>query len=300
MKRNYSEIIDIAESLVEELRECEDGEVTTTRDLANDYGYDDIDESNLFGLHSMIFKLARANHIILDMSAHKGMQEGLPYNLDFVVHNQKAKIKCPRCGSTNTARYLYGYPSFSDKLQEKLDSGKLVLGGCCLDIVDIDGKRIQADPLRKCNKCKKDFDKPSILYTSKKNLFEDYRDIVTDVKFSIGGFLAGYTDIRISKNESGAIVKVQKMFDLENSVEPKQISTNEWRKIVDTLFGKMYLHEWKKSYVNPYVSDGIQWSLDIQLTNKRKRSYSGSNDYPPYWNDLLKIFKKYTKIKVQK
>ena len=55
--------------------------------------------------------------------------EGLPFNLTYVVKNKKAQIKCPRCGSTDTARYIYGYPAFSEEMQKRLDEGKLVLGG---------------------------------------------------------------------------------------------------------------------------------------------------------------------------
>ena len=61
---------------------------------------------DLFDLHDALFKAARANHITLDMSEHKDKVEGLPFNLTFVVRNKKAQIKCPRCGSQNTARYV--------------------------------------------------------------------------------------------------------------------------------------------------------------------------------------------------
>ena len=37
---------------------------------------------------------------------------------------------CTRCGSRNVARISYGYPMFSDGLQERLDAGEVQLGGC--------------------------------------------------------------------------------------------------------------------------------------------------------------------------
>ena len=58
----------------------------------------------------------------------------------------------------------------------------------------------------------------------------------------------------------------------------------------------IYLHEWKKEYVDPNVLDGTQWGLDINLTNKRVRHYYGSNDYPPYWTELKKIFREFAKL----
>ncbi len=39
---------------------------------------------------------------------------------------------CPECGGRKIARIMYGYMPIDEKLQEKLDSGKIVLGGCCV------------------------------------------------------------------------------------------------------------------------------------------------------------------------
>ncbi len=130
----------IAESLIEDLRECEDGTDITTWQLVKAAGYDmdDFQEWDLFDVHDALFKAAKANRITLDMSAHEGKVEGLPFNLDFIVRNKKAQIKYPRCGSINTARYIYGYPLFDEEMQKKLDEGKWVLGGCCISSVEID------------------------------------------------------------------------------------------------------------------------------------------------------------------
>ena len=40
--------------------------------------------------------------------------------------------KCPECGSIRIADILYGLPVWSQKLDEDLKVGKLVLGGCCI------------------------------------------------------------------------------------------------------------------------------------------------------------------------
>lgn len=298
MSEKYSkaDLRHIAEDMIEDLRECEDGAVTTTGRLARDYGYDDMETFDLFELHDALFRAAKANKITLDMSEHEGKVEGLPFNLTFVVRNKKAQIKCPRCGSTDTARYIYGYPAFSEEMQKKLDEGKWTLGGCCISSVDVNGVSVQTMPARRCNKCKKDFATASLLLTPKKDLAEDYRDIVTSIKFSVGGFFDGYTEITIRKNDNGAFVKAQKTFGYEELPEPKQITSAKWQRIVNQLYGQLYLHEWKKEYVDPNVLDGTQWSLDINLTNKRVRHYYGSNDYPPYWTELKKIFREFAKL----
>lgn len=62
--------------------------------------------------------------------------------------NSKKKITCPFCGSTNVAEILYGLPVFSDKLDEDIKRGKVVLGGCCIS---------NNDPDNHCNNCNKDF-----------------------------------------------------------------------------------------------------------------------------------------------
>ena len=182
-------------------------------------------------------------------------------------------------------------------MQEKPDNGKWVLGGCCISCVEVNGQSVDTMPTRRCNKCGKDFGTPPILITPKKDLAEDYRDIVTAIKFGVGGYFNGHTEITIQKNEKGALVKVRKMSGYEESPEPKQITPLKWNRIVNTLYGQMYLHEWKKKYVDPDVLDGNQWSLDIHLTDNRTRHYYGSNEYPPYWKELEKIFKELSRFK---
>ena len=300
MSERYSkaDLRHIAESLIEDLRECEDGTAITTWQLVKVAGYDmdEFEQWDLFDIHDALFRAAKANQITLDMSSHEGKVEGLPFNLDFIVRNKKAQIKCPRCGSVNTARYIYGYPLFDEEMQKKLDEGKWVLGGCCIDSVEVNGVDYQTMPGRKCNDCKKDFATEPILITPKKNMAEAYRDIVTSIKFEVGGYFGGYTEITIRKNDKGALVKVRKTLDYEDLPEDRQISPAKWDKIVNTLYGKMYLHEWKKSFVDYGGTGRNQWSLEIDLTNKRVRKYEGSNDYPPYWKELLKIFREFAKV----
>ncbi|MDO4192551.1 MAG: hypothetical protein Q4D24_04545 [Erysipelotrichaceae bacterium] len=298
MSRKYSKayIKNIAEELTEELRECENGTVTSTSELAKQSAYDDLDDTDLFELHIALMCTAKANKIRLDMSEHEDKAKDLPYNLTFTVHNQKAQIRCPRCGSTDTARYIYGYPLFNQKMQKKLNEGKLVLGGCCINAKEVNGQTVEMMPSRRCNECHKDFGSPPILLTPKKDLVEDYRDIVESVVFSIGGYLYGHTDITIKKNEDGAIVSVLKFPDLPENCGDVQITTEKWNKIINTLYEKLSLHEWKKSYVDPLILDGTQWSLDVNLTNRRARHYHGSNAYPPYWNELKRVFRQFAKL----
>ena len=203
-----------------------------------------------------------------------------------MVKNKKAQIKCPRCGSIDTARYIYGYPAFSEEMEKKLNEGKWALGGCCMNGVEINGQFVEIMPTRYCNNCKKDFGAAPILITRKTGMAEDYRDIVRSIKFSVGGYFGGYTVVTISQNNEGANVNVQKLPDGADIPENKQITKSKWNKIVNTLYSQLYLNEWKKRFVDPQVMDGTQWSIDINLSNRRARHYYGSNDYPPYWPEL--------------
>jgi len=52
--------------------------------------------------------------------------------------------KCSHCGSTHVAKYLYGKPHFTPSLNEKIDKGEVVLGGCMVS---------EASPKYKCLDC---------------------------------------------------------------------------------------------------------------------------------------------------
>jgi hypothetical protein len=40
---------------------------------------------------------------------------------------------CKKCGSKKIAQVLYGLPLYDETLERKLNSGKLILGGCCVE-----------------------------------------------------------------------------------------------------------------------------------------------------------------------
>lgn len=61
---------------------------------------------------------------------------------------KRRTVRCPNCASTNTAKILYGMPDLTDELEEKLEAGKVCLGGC-----DV----FEDSPIRHCNECDKDY-----------------------------------------------------------------------------------------------------------------------------------------------
>ena len=124
------ELQSIVSGLVEELRELPDHTELTTWQLMDRAGYMDEELSNedLMDIDYALRQAARKAHITLDGSKHDGLVEGLPYNLDYIVENAKAQIRCPRCGSIDTARILYGLPAMDDELEERIRPGKSTSG----------------------------------------------------------------------------------------------------------------------------------------------------------------------------
>ncbi len=221
------------------------------------------------------------------------------------------KQKCPYCGSGNIATYKYGYPHFDENMIKKLDSGEWILGGCCLDVVGEGDEAVVMNPSRRCNDCKKDFGKPPVIVSRKSGKVEDYGNIVTGIRFFVGGYGGPNTKIDIKRTPDGAVVNVD-VFPIEYLLEdiglldpmnipkyPKEIkiSVEKWNRLLNTLYNDMHLHEWKKRFEDPYVLDGTQWSLEVTLTNRRGRTYYGSNEYPPYWKQLLNVMKRYAELK---
>ena len=66
MSEKYSkaDLRHITEDMIEDLRECEDGTITTTGRLARDYGYNDMETFDLFDLHDALFRFMAILHSV--------------------------------------------------------------------------------------------------------------------------------------------------------------------------------------------------------------------------------------------
>ncbi len=192
--------------------------------------------------------------------------------------------KCPKCGSRRVAPILYGMPAFDEELEQQLNDEKLYLGGCCVS---------ECDPQYHCFECGKDVGSPPILLSKRGE--EDYRSIVTSIRFNDGGYLIGHEEVVIKKTASGIIADISPNFQREYVGGQRTLSEKEWNKLLDRLFCKLYVQEWKKQYNDWNVLDGEQWELELRLTDRRVRNYSGSNAFPAYWNELKRTFRPYFK-----
>ena len=207
--------------------------------------------------------------------------------------NKKDQVKCPHCGSRNTARILYGKPAMNDELQAELDSGKVRLGGCCVSgIEDGNGDMIRLEPSRYCNDCQKEFSFPPFLVAKDQSKAEAYNEIVKEIRFTVDGYLPGESVV-IKKNEKGALVSASKF--LSDEIPDRQITKARWDKLVERLYVDFYLHEWQKKYDDSGVTDLEHWKLEILMTNRRKQTYEGNHAYPPYWSELKALFRPFFK-----
>lgn len=62
------------------------------------------------------------------MFSHQNKRH-IRYNVTIMKPEPNA---CSYCGSTNVAKYLYGYIALDDELEQQLDEGKIILAGCAI------------------------------------------------------------------------------------------------------------------------------------------------------------------------
>ena len=84
------------------------------------------------------------------------------------------------------------------------------------------------------------------------------------------------------------------MSDSETSYT-RDLTNTQWKKLLETLFYKLCIHEWKQSYVDRAILDGTQWGLELSMTNGRHYNISGSNAFPALYKDLVRAFRPYMK-----
>lgn len=189
-------------------------------------------------------------------------------------------MKCPCCESEKIVDARHGLRGYYTTLKYQL----------CKAIVSLMGYRTgEIRPKYHCTDCGKDFGTEPLL-CSKRGI-EDYRDIVTSIRFSVGSWDDSAV-ITFERTSTGILAEIRSIggYPLDETLT---VTEEEWRAMLDTLYGKLFLHEWEKEFDDPNILDGTQWELDLHLTGKRVREYYGSNDYPPYWDEMYALFRPY-------
>ena len=77
---------EITKKLIEIIKEMPDESWTSTSRLLKEAGIEtDERTDDLLEIHYDLFSAAEEENIYLDMSSHEGLDEGMPYNLEFQI-----------------------------------------------------------------------------------------------------------------------------------------------------------------------------------------------------------------------
>lgn len=121
----------------------------------------------------------------------------------------------------------------------------------------------------------------------KAELFDASIPAISRVIFGIGGFFGGYETRTITVDEEHI------HFDVEHSLILKPSNLPDWLdypcdkdEFLDGL-RELHIGEWRTNYMNPYVLDGTQWELTIELSDGHKPFKTGGSNAYPYNFDAL-------------
>jgi hypothetical protein len=106
--------------------------------------------------------------------------------------------------------------------------------------------------------------------------------------FEYGGYFGGY------EMRTYTITDEKVLFDLDHSLRLKPSNLPICEPFTKGEFieriAELHIGEWKRSYVDLTVLDGIQWSIDIEYEGDHKPVHiEGSNAFPYNFNDLLEF-----------
>jgi hypothetical protein len=181
--------------------------------------------------------------------------------------------KCPSCGSKNSAKIVYGMPSY--ELYEEAHKGKVALGGCCI---------MEDAPQYFCRDCKYEWNKNEVI--------DNAYSSISNIKVYVGGYFGPNYEIELDF-ENNKLIWIEKanLEEIEDSVT-KAIDLDEHNYIIENL-KIIKLLGWKRSYKDPGVCDGTQWSIDIKSDGKTIHK-SGSNNYPRTWDIFCSLIEEVT------
>jgi len=179
--------------------------------------------------------------------------------------------KCPKCGSCNSVKIVYGMSSF--ELFQEAEAGKVKLGGCCI---------IEGSPEYYCKDCNNEWNREQLLDIA-------YGQI-RGLKASVGGYFGGYYHVSIDLKN----LKTTWMFKEGASEESstRSIRTKTAEDFINCL-KEIDLLNWKARYIEPGVCDGTQWRVKI-ITDGRTFSKFGVNKFPEKWKQFCKVIKRIT------
>lgn len=228
---------------------------------------------------------------------------GIGPHTDLTFDYDASAMRCPGCGSSDTARIIYGRGMPTEQelqawpgcglladWKRKAEAGRIVFRKGKLKKALYAGRKVRISPGRICNQCRKRFRNSSLMISEDGTVVGDCREMVKEIRFSIGGFHQGYKEIVITKAENGAWVGQRDTLK-EEDAGPEKIGPVKWKSLMDRLYGRVDLQDWNAEYFNPDILDGEQWELTIRMANGKTFEYSGSNKYPPAMLDFICVLR---------
>ncbi len=118
---------------------------------------------------------------------------------------------------------------------------------------------------------------------------------VVGVMFSIGGYFDGNSFVSIVREGSSGALCACHSYQGISCI--RKFSAREWNSLMDMLFNRLSVQEWKQEYCDNCVLDGIQWELVFGLKQGGGYKIYGSNEYPPDFDKLKRRFRRYSASK---
>jgi hypothetical protein len=177
---------------------------------------------------------------------------------------------CPECGSKNVVPIVYGYPSA--ELGQKEKEGKIRLGGCCIT---------PTAPKYACNEC-------NYAWGGEESVSKRYEDIRC-FKAYVGGYFGPNYHVEINII-SGKVTWSEGLY--KEAEYEKKVNVEDIKQFIEGL-RKCRILKWGQEYVQPYVLDGTQWSIEIEF-NDICIYKAGSNAYPKKWKRFCKLIENLT------
>lgn len=200
--------------------------------------------------------------------------------------------KCHICKGP-TAKYLWGFPDFSDDLETKINSEEIVLGGCCI---------VHPSPKWHCGNCSIDYYPQGFgLYVEEEvherpNVFTEL-EIDDFIKFNsprkmkflltVGGHVSpdnrwyAYFDGILAFRTNESMHRI-----IPENKSTFMILSKRQKSIIEAFIKGS---KWESNYDNYNVLDGIQWKLEIRINKDYQQSIYGSNVFPDNYNKLMGI-----------
>lgn len=179
--------------------------------------------------------------------------------------------RCPKCGSQNSVRIVYGLPSY--ELFQEAEAGKVKLGGCEI---------ILGNPEFYCTDCEHEWNREQAI--------DEAYSKIRAIKASVGGYFDGYYNVTIDLKD----LKVTWSFSKDGEEQAISKSINaitaskfiEQQKLVDLL-------NWKAKYIEQGVCDGTHRSVDIISSQRTIHKY-GDNKFPVEWDFFCGLIEQIT------